>query len=203
LFNNKNSAELNYSQFFTPNSYTTPLEGITRLFVITSGSTASASEMVINGLRPFREVITIGETTSGKPYAFRPREACGLTYSVVNIQLTNSQAFGDYASGFAPTCAVADDLSRPLGDAQEGRIATALAYINTGRCPATASANAQIQAKNSQNSRAPGTKPHSSAPKTGANDPRRDQHRDQHLDQLLGEDAQPVPSLPGAILPAR
>ncbi len=39
---------------------------LTRLFVLTSNGTASASELVINGLKPYMDVITIGEHTAGK-----------------------------------------------------------------------------------------------------------------------------------------
>ncbi|WP_353720971.1 S41 family peptidase [Dyadobacter sp. 676] len=37
-----------------------------RVFVLTSNGTASASELVINGLRPYMNVVTIGEHTAGK-----------------------------------------------------------------------------------------------------------------------------------------
>lgn len=39
---------------------------LSRVFVLTSNSTASASELVINGLKPYMEVITVGENTYGK-----------------------------------------------------------------------------------------------------------------------------------------
>jgi C-terminal processing protease CtpA/Prc len=39
---------------------------LNRVFVLTSNGTASASELVINGLEPYMEVITIGENTAGK-----------------------------------------------------------------------------------------------------------------------------------------
>ena len=97
----------------------TPLETLSRVFVITSAATASASELLINGLRPFRPVITIGSTTFGKPYGFLPRDACGITYNAVNFVTANALGFSDYSTGFAPTCAVADDFSRQLGDPAE------------------------------------------------------------------------------------
>lgn len=40
--------------------------GISRVFVLTSNGTASASELVINGLKPYMDVITVGEHTYGK-----------------------------------------------------------------------------------------------------------------------------------------
>jgi len=39
---------------------------LNRVFVLTSNGTASASELVINGLKPYMDVITIGEHTAGK-----------------------------------------------------------------------------------------------------------------------------------------
>lgn len=39
---------------------------LSRVFVLTSNGTASASELVINGLKPYMSVVTIGEHTAGK-----------------------------------------------------------------------------------------------------------------------------------------
>ena len=149
-FNAKHTAS-NFSQGFTASTSTlpsAPLETLNRVLVITSGGTASASELVINGLRPFKNVVTIGSTTYGKPYGFQPRDACGTTYSAVNFNTVNAQGLGDYSTGIVPTCTVADDLTRQLGDPAEQRTAAALAYIATGACPAAvpvASAKAAVQ----------------------------------------------------------
>jgi carboxyl-terminal processing protease len=127
-------------QNFTTNGLpAVPLVAVNRVFVITSGVTASASELVINALRPFKPVITIGGTTYGKPYAFVPQEACGTTYSAVNIEIANALGSADYSAGFAATCPVADDLTRQLGDPLEARLAAALGYVRTGSCPVAAS----------------------------------------------------------------
>ncbi len=146
-FNAKNT-DRNFTQTFSAYFATkasqqdsTPLDNLSRVFVITSAATASASELLINGLRPFKPVITIGSTSFGKPYGFLPRDACGLTYNAVNFITANAQGFSDYGTGFAPTCAVADDLARQLGDPLEERTAAALAYIATGACPVAARVN--------------------------------------------------------------
>ncbi len=115
-----------------------PLTGLNRIIVITSPSTASASELVINGLRPFTDVVLIGGTTYGKPYAFQPRGFCGTTYSAVNYEFVNALGEGGFIDGIAPTCAVADDLDHPLGDSNEALLAAALHYIETGACPVEA-----------------------------------------------------------------
>ncbi len=112
--------------------------GLKRVFVIGSGATASASELVINGLRPFVDVVLIGETTYGKPYGFVPRSACGTTYEAVNFESLNALGVGGYTAGFQPDCLVADDLDHALGDSSERRTATALNYVATGRCGADA-----------------------------------------------------------------
>ncbi len=188
-FNSKNSAS-DYTQNFPELGYTDPLTGIKRVFVITSINTASASEMVINGLRPYREVITIGDTTFGKPYAFRPRSACDTTFNAVNMLITNAQGFGDYTQGLPATCAAPDDLSRPLGDPQETRIATALTYINTGSC----SANQPPAAFSERKGQVAPVKPHSDATKSGVN------KSTSPADVILDEDARPKRLLPGAVL---
>lgn len=139
-FNAKNSAS-NFNYAFTASAGVLPappLEGLARVFVITSSSTASASELVINALKPFRNVITIGATTFGKPYGFQPREACGTTYNAVNFDSVNAAGIGGYTSGLSATCAVSDDLGKALGDPAELRTAAALSYIQTGACPAAA-----------------------------------------------------------------
>ncbi|BDT69406.1 hypothetical protein os1_35960 [Comamonadaceae bacterium OS-1] len=140
-FNAKHTAS-NFTQNFVGTSGglpTAPLDNLARVIVITSPSTASASELVINALRPYKTVVTIGDTTYGKPYAFQPVDACGTTYNAVNIVVANALNFSDFSAGFAPTCAVADDLDHPLGDPAESRTAAALGFIQSGACPPRAS----------------------------------------------------------------
>lgn len=112
-----------------------PLGGLNRVIVLTSPSTASASELVINALKPFMKVVLIGGTTYGKPYASQPRDFCGTTYSAVNYEFVNALGEGGFINGFAPTCVVADDLDHPLGDVNEALLAAAVHYIKTGACP--------------------------------------------------------------------
>jgi C-terminal processing protease CtpA/Prc len=113
-----------------------PLEGLSRVIIIAAEGTASASELVINGLKPHIPVVLIGATTYGKPYGFLPVDACDLTYNAVNFESVNALGEGGYNSGIAPTCEVPDDLDHQLGDPAEGRLAAALSYVKTGACPA-------------------------------------------------------------------
>lgn len=115
-----------------------PLQGLQRVFVITSAGTASASELVINSLKPFMQVVLIGGTTFGKPYGFEPVEACGTVFNAVNFEAVNALGVGGYSAGLAPTCAVPDDLDHALGDPAERQLAAALHYVAQGTCPPSA-----------------------------------------------------------------
>ncbi len=122
-----------------------PTLDLPRVFVITAPGTCSASESVINGLTPFVQVIRIGGTTCGKPYGFIQTNNCGDAYFAIQFQGVNNVGFGDYTSGFAPTCAVADDFDHALGDPAEGRLSATLAYRRSGMCPAVAATQEGLQ----------------------------------------------------------
>lgn len=129
----------------------TPLAqlNLSRVYILSTGGTCSASEAVINGLRGVDvEVVLIGDITCGKPYGFYPTDNCGETYYTIQFQGVNDKSFGDYADGFVPNnhsfafgeklagCYVADDYSNELGDTNEALLAAALNYRANGTCPA-------------------------------------------------------------------
>ena len=122
---------------------------LSRVYLLTTRGTCSASEAIINGLRGIDvEVIQVGTSTCGKPYGFYPADNCGTTYFTIQFQSVNAKGFGDYPDGFSPSdldrvegvevpgCAVGDDFSQPLGSTDEAMLATALAHRETGACPA-------------------------------------------------------------------
>ncbi|HEX8016139.1 MAG TPA: S41 family peptidase [Flavobacterium sp.] len=85
------------------------------LYVITTGSTASASELVINGLVPYINVVQVGETTVGKNVgSYTVYDSPTLSKTQVNpihkyamqplvFKISNSANFGDYTGGLKPT----------------------------------------------------------------------------------------------------
>jgi len=124
-----------------------PTLGLNRVTILTTDGTCSASEAVINALRGIDvQVDVIGAQTCGKPYGFTPVPNCGTTYFSIEFKGVNAKGFGDYSDGFAPTCAVADDLARDLGDPNEALLSTALSYRASGVCPAQARTSAQAMA---------------------------------------------------------
>ncbi|HEX8114094.1 MAG TPA: S41 family peptidase [Kofleriaceae bacterium] len=129
-----------------------PSLGLSRVFVLTSSSTCSASESVMNSLAGVNvQVIQIGETTCGKPYGFVPQDNCGTTFFAIQFQGVNNKGFGDYADGFTPGgvfkgCTVADDFTHLLGDSAEARIAAALSYRASSTCSQVAPRTADPRA---------------------------------------------------------
>lgn len=122
--------------------------GLSRVYLLTGQRTCSASEQLINALRPFVQVITIGDTSCGKPVGFLPQDdGCGTTWSVVNFESVNSRNEGRYFDGFGATCAVAEDYGQPLGSAFEPLLATAMDHADTGACPVATSPRVQGKAR--------------------------------------------------------
>jgi len=105
-----------------------------RLFVIQTRSSASASELVPNALRPFMPVIFIGDTSYGKPVGQYGLRFCDKILYPVAFSIKNANLEGDYFDGIAPDCQAADDATHQLGDPEEGSFAEALTYIRTGAC---------------------------------------------------------------------
>ena len=116
---------------------------LNRVFVLQSASTCSASELVINSLRPFIDVVTVGDTTCGKPYATSPNIACGKVVNALELDLVNANGVGGYFDGITADCPVSEDLQEALGSESEPLLQTALDYINTGSCDLLASRSRQ------------------------------------------------------------
>jgi carboxyl-terminal processing protease len=105
-----------------------------RVFFITTGGSASASEVMINALRPYLEVVTVGDTTFGKPVGENIFTVCSYDVFPITFKLENASGFGDYFDGFAPTCSADDDVTHALGDPEEASLASALHFARTGSC---------------------------------------------------------------------
>ena len=118
---------------------------LSRLVVITTHSSASASELIINALRPYMPVVIVGDNSYGKPVGQYGFKLCEKLLYAVSFSVQNSRGEGDYYNGFTPDCRAADDLNHPLGDPAEASLATALSYISTGSCPAASSVQASSE----------------------------------------------------------
>ncbi|MGE0452712.1 MAG: S41 family peptidase [Vicinamibacteria bacterium] len=117
-----------------------------RLVVLTTRSSASASELVINALRPFIPVIVVGDRTYGKPVGQYSFNFCDKVLYPVAFTLLNARGEGNFFDGFAPDCAAADDLDHLLGDPAEASLGAAIGFIRTGACQVAAAARPRTSA---------------------------------------------------------
>jgi carboxyl-terminal processing protease len=114
---------------------------------ITTSSTASASELIINSLRAYIPVATVGSATFGKPVGEDGFNVCTNVLYPITFAITNAAGSGGYFDGLAPTCEALDDTSHQLGDPGESSLATALGYLRAGNCGAPAGLAALENAK--------------------------------------------------------
>ena len=126
---------------------------LSKLYVLTSGRTASASELTICGLQPYMDVILVGETTVGKYVASMPlqpnvwttwandREINNWAIMPIVYAYANADGLTNFKNGFTPLAQyqVKDDVldPTPLGDIHEALLSKALWAI-TGVAPTRA-----------------------------------------------------------------
>jgi C-terminal peptidase prc len=141
FFHNGRRADLNRVLRFESQSNALNLS---KLVVITTRASASASELVINALRPFIPVVIVGDTTYGKPVGQYSFPFCDKVLNPVSFILRNAQGQADFYAGFPADCPADDDLDHQLGDPVEASLAESFVYIRTGACtpqlPATEAA---------------------------------------------------------------
>ncbi len=126
------------------------LNTLSRIYILTSGGTASASELVINGLKPYMSsVILVGTTTYGKNVGsitlYDSPETDFLSEDDANsihkyamqpicIQVFNKNGESDYTQGFEPDIMVDESFYwnsvLPFGDRNEALLKAALDDIS-------------------------------------------------------------------------
>jgi len=134
LFNDKNTGS-NRTAFFQRLVNSTNLS---RLVVIATSGTASASEIVINSMEPYAEVTIVGDTTFGKPVGQVGIQFCEKILRATAFETVNVLDQGDYFDGLPVDCPAVDDLTEVVGADTDPNLVTALAFLATGACPAAA-----------------------------------------------------------------
>ncbi|MXV16308.1 S41 family peptidase [Hufsiella ginkgonis] len=107
------------------------LENITNVAFIVTGNTASASELVINNLKPHMNVKIFGAKSYGKPIGFFPIRIGNYNVYYSMFQTRNSAGEGDYFTGFTPDKTTFDDVTRDFGNSKESSTLAAINYIAT------------------------------------------------------------------------
>ena len=130
---------------FTDKIGTTAINSLnlTKVYILTTQSTASASELVINGLEPHINVIQIGDVTVGKnvgsvtlydsPTFGSENRNPNHRYAMqpIVLKIVNSTGFGDYFNGLQPDYLLKETISTygVLGDTSEPLLSTAIGKI--------------------------------------------------------------------------
>lgn len=116
---------------------------LSRLYVLTTASTASASELVINGLSPYIDIIQVGTSTTGKfqasvtlydsPDFGRRNASVNHKYAIQPLiyKSMNSEGKTDYLEGLPPTIPLQENIADLgiLGDPGEALLGAALNHI--------------------------------------------------------------------------
>jgi hypothetical protein len=106
---------------------------LSRIFFIVSSSTASASELLINNLKPYMDVQLVGPSkTYGKPVGFFPIPVGDWYIFPVSFRTTNKNGEGSYFDGLPVNSQVADGLDKDWGDVEETSLRSAINYITNG-----------------------------------------------------------------------
>jgi hypothetical protein len=135
----------NSANFFTDEVEFAPINSLNmnKVYILTSKSTASASELVINGLIPYIGVVQIGDVTTGKnvgsitlydsPTFTKNNRNPNHRYAMqpIVLKIVNSTGYGDYQSGLVPTYKQVEYINNlgTLGDASETLLSIAIAKI--------------------------------------------------------------------------
>ncbi|MBM4218827.1 MAG: peptidase S41 [Gammaproteobacteria bacterium] len=142
-FNDRKSSGNNVRRRFDPQPQSV---APVRIAFITTGLSASASELVVNSLAPWIEVAIVGDDTFGKPVGQSAFDlsGCDTRLRLVTFQFTNADGQGGYYEGLASllpfACRAEDDLAYPPGAPAEPSTAEALAWLGTGACTDTLTA---------------------------------------------------------------
>lgn len=109
---------------------------LSTVYILTSGTTAGAAEMLINCLTPYMKVIVVGETTKGEYIGTERFENTQFMWALrlAVCEIFNARGTANYTNGFTPSYSVSP-LSDPatvlpLGDPKEALLSAALGIID-------------------------------------------------------------------------
>jgi carboxyl-terminal processing protease len=112
---------------------------LSRVIFITSRGSASASELVINNMTPYMQVVLIGDRTFGKPVGSFPLSGFNRVLKDNNVEVVpitfataNSAGKAEFFDGFQANFTVGDSPQFGWGDSQDLRLAAALQFVKNG-----------------------------------------------------------------------
>ncbi|HQB79082.1 MAG TPA: S41 family peptidase, partial [Tenuifilaceae bacterium] len=125
---NQNSTSHNKTLYLKAESNSLMLNN---LVVIATDGTASASELIISGLKPHMNVTVVGDKTYGKPVGMYSLIYPQFNWAFVPIcfRFVNSQGFSDYYGGIPADIEADDNIRVPFGSITESSLSAALNHL--------------------------------------------------------------------------
>ena len=109
---------------------------LSRLVVIATDRTASASEIIANSMESHVDVSIVGSLTHGKPVGQLGIPFCEKILRPTAFETVNADDEGGYFDGLPVDCPAQDDVLIPVGDDTDPNMTTALFLLENGACPA-------------------------------------------------------------------
>lgn len=128
LYNSQNSKNNTVTNFRKAGAI-----NLNDIYFIVGRGTASASELLINNLKPYMDVKLLGPTaTHGKPVGFFPIPVGEWYIFPVSFRTINKNGEGNYFNGIPVNAQIADGLDKDWGDINESCLASAIKNITSG-----------------------------------------------------------------------
>ncbi|HZJ73317.1 MAG TPA: S41 family peptidase [Perlabentimonas sp.] len=106
---------------------------LSRVVYITTANSASASELIINGLFPFMDITLVGSDTHGKPVGMytlsNDSESFNWVFVPICFKIVNANGEGDYYNGIPANIPANDGINYPFGDLQEASLGKAMEFL--------------------------------------------------------------------------
>jgi carboxyl-terminal processing protease len=106
------------------------LETVKNLYFIVGSQTASASEMLINSLKPYFKVTLIGQQTYGKPVGFFGIKIDRYQMYLSSFLIRNSAGLSDYFEGMSVDIPAEDDVTHDFGEENEACLNAVFKILN-------------------------------------------------------------------------
>ena len=114
------------------------------VFLVTK-STASASELLINNLKPYMNVTLIGKPTYGKPVGFIGIPVGGYDMFTISFKTINANKEGDYYNGMSVALpSLFEDYSKDFGQLDEVYLNKALQKLGVTNLPVLKASKASM-----------------------------------------------------------
>jgi C-terminal processing protease CtpA/Prc len=143
-FNANRAAANDSTEFF---SRLTNSVNLSKLAVIATEGTASASELLTNSMDAWFDVGIVGDNTFGKPVGQIGLTFCDKILRPTSFKTVNAAGEGEYFDGLPVDCPAVDDLNEAVGADTDPNMIAALSYLNTGACPVAGASGGQLKAE--------------------------------------------------------